>query len=181
MLSGGANRTPKSQRRRLLTSHRATPELQWDSVSAWSTWVYGFTFGPLVVEIVIYEIVKRQVAPADLEDALVILLTWFLVIGLALAGLGQFMQTLAHRWKSVTGQRCQTVGSLIGLGGWAIGLLAGVAFPIVDNGVPKNIDPTTIVFTIALVLPTAIWVMVAFVRSLWLWRRECGSQRNMSA
>lgn len=64
------------------------------------------------------------------------------------------------------------MGSLVALGGWSVGLLAGMAFPIVDKKIPESSDPTSVVFGIAIGAPTAIWVGLIVVRSAWLWWRE---------
>lgn len=169
--TGGAE-SPSSRPRRILTSQRPRPKTSLDSVAIWATWVYGFTLGPLLIEIFIYEVIKRNTSPDELEAALIVFFTKCLVIGLGLVGLGQFMQTLASRWPTTAGSLCRAVASLVGLGGWSVGLLAGMAFPIVDKKIPESSDPTSLVFGIALVAPTAIWIGLLLVRGAWLWWRE---------
>lgn len=164
---------PSSRPRRILTSRRPLPKFPtWDSVAIWACWVYGFIIGPLVIEIVIYEVIKANTPPDELEAALTFFLTWCLVIGLGLVGLGQYMQTLASRWPTAAGRLCRDSGSLIGLGGWSVGLLAGMAFPIVDKKLPDSMDPTDWVFGLAVGMPTAILGGLLIVRSAWIWWRE---------
>lgn len=164
---------PSSRPRRILTSRRPLPKFPtWDSVAIWACWVYGFIIGPLVIEIVIYEVIKANTPPDELEAALTFVLTWCLVIGLGLVGLGQYMQTLASRWPTAAGRLCRDSGSLIGLGGWSVGLLAGMAFPIVDKKLPDSMDPTDWVFGLAVGMPTAILGGLLIVRSAWIWWRE---------
>lgn len=150
--------------RHLLVSRKPMLKLPFDGLTKWATWVLGFAVGPMFVEAVIYLIIRYWIRPEDLEAELTIFLTWCLVIGLAVAGLGQFLQTLGHRWHSAAGQRCQSAGALIGLGGWATGLLAGVAFPTIDKGLSGANDPTNVVFFIVLGLPMAIWMFVVGMR-----------------
>lgn len=169
---------PARRRRRLLATRRQLPDFPWDAVSVWATWVFGFTFGPLLVQIIIYDIIKQTTPEVDLERALTVFLIWCLVVGLGLVGLGQYLQALASRWPSATGRFCRAAGSLVGLGGWSVGLLAGIGFPIVDKKVPESSDPTSVVFVIALVVPTAIWGAVTLVRSSWLWWRQCRVQQS---
>lgn len=172
-LSQGSARNEPEEPRRLLVSRKPMPKLSFDSLARWATWVLGFAIGPMFIEAVIYLVIRYWTSPEDLEASLTIFLTWCLVIGLALAGLGQFLQTLAHRWNSAAGQHCKTAGALIGLGGWATGLLAGVAFPTVDRGLSGVNDPTNAVFFIVLGLPMTIWIAVVGVRLSRAVRREC--------
>lgn len=160
------------RQQRLLATRRQSPAFPWDAVSVWATWVFGFTFGPLLVQIVIYDVIRQQTPRADLEDALTVFLVWCLALGLGLVGLGQYLQALASRWPTATGRFCRAAGALVGLGGWSIGLLAGIGFPIVDKKIPESSDPTGVVFAIALVVPTVIWGAVTLVRSSWLWWRH---------
>lgn len=149
---------------RLLTSRRTVSDLPFDSLSRWATWVLLFSVGPMFIDTVIYLLIRYLMRPENLEASLIVLLTWCLVIGLALAGFGQFLQALAHRWPSPMGRRCQTVGVLVGLGGWSTGLLAGVAFPTIDRGLSGASDPTNVVFAIVLGLPALVWVVLIGVR-----------------
>lgn len=157
--------------RHILVARKPMPEVSFDALARWATWVLGFIVGPMFIEVVIYLVIRYWIRPENLDADLTVFLTWCLVIGLAIAGFGQFLQALAHRWHSAAGQRCQTLGILIGLGGWATGLLAGVAFPTVDSGLSGWSDPTNVVFFIVIGLPMAIWVVVVLARISWtVWR-----------
>lgn len=86
--SPGRTDSSRNGPRLILTSRLPLPKFPtWDSVAMWACWVYGFTIGPLVIEIAIYEVIKTNTPLDELEAAL----TWCLVIGLGLVGLGQYM------------------------------------------------------------------------------------------
>lgn len=158
--------------RYLLAARKTMPEVSFDALARWATWVLGFVIGPMFIEVAIYLFIRHWTRPETLEAALTVFLTWCLVTGLAIAGFGQFLQALAHRWHSAAGQRCQTLGVLIGLGGWATGLLAGVTFPTVDNGLSGRSDPSNVVFFIVLGLPMATWIAVVVGRLSWtVWKK----------
>lgn len=58
------------------------------------------------------------------RESLLTQLTWALLIGLVLTGLGNVMRAAAHnRDKTIDG-----IGKLVGLAGWAVSLIAVVVF-----------------------------------------------------
>lgn len=161
---------------KLLTKKKPLPKFQWDKASTWASWVFGCSFGPMVVQICIYQYIKYIVIPCDLNGALTALLVWSLALGLALAGLGQIMQALAHDLLPRMSTILRNGGALVGVVGWSAGLLAGVLFSLVDYNLPapKGLwdDPINYVMPIALVAPFLLWVTIVFVRPAWVCVRE---------
>lgn len=167
---------------RVLAVKKELPEFHWDSVSKWATAVFFSAFGPVLVQTLIFQLLKLTVCEDDLDAALTKLLVVFLVIGLALAGLGQVMQALAHGWFSPMGKKCGTGGVIIGVIGWAFGLLAGVLLPLVENDLPDPtsmwVDPTFYVFSISLAAPFLLWSGIVLVRPSLQWVAEFREMRS---
>lgn len=144
-----------------------------DPIVDWTIWVFAFTAGPMFIEAVGFSIYEEIIPATGLTQkqydvavsaALENFLTWCFVVGLALAGLGQFMQALAYRWKSRGGHRFGTVGVLVGIGGWATGLFAGILFPIASS--PESEGSLHFAMAIGFVGPVAIAGVVIIGRAI---------------
>lgn len=155
----------------------SSPEFRWDRASTWSSGVFGCVLAPVLVQIGFFTFLENSLAGEALDRALTVLLTWCLVVGLALAGLGQIMQALEHDQLGGLNRGVRSVGTLIGVAGWSSGLLAGVFFPLVENRVtdPEGFwdDPTNYVFPIAWIAPLILWAIIAVVRPFLLWSSAC--------
>lgn len=171
-----AKRTATSSTLILCRGKRQFPTTPFkDPVVNWTIWVFSFTAGPMFIEAVGFRIYEEIIPRAGLTQekydisvsaALGNFLTWCLVVGLALAGLGQYMQALAHRWKSNGGERFGTVGTLVGIGGWATGLFAGILFPIAAS--PESEGSLHFAMAIGFACPVAITAIVLIGRVIQL-------------
>lgn len=169
-----AKRTAISSTHILRRGRRQSPKFPFKDPNVdWTIWVFAFTAGPMFFESVGFSIYEKIIPAADLTQkqydvqvsaALENFLTWCLVVGLALAGLGQYLQALAHRWKGNGGQRFGTVGVLVGIGGWATGLFAGILFPIAAS--PESEGSLHLAMAIGFAGPVVVTCIVLIGRAI---------------
>lgn len=95
--------------------------------------------------------------------------TWiamYVVIGLVLGGLGQFMSASAHGPRSHAGTRYEGWGKTVAVLGWSFGLVGGTFFAIDGTNAPEWLLMLVI---LALFVPPAItlvWYFWPYLRKL---------------
>lgn len=79
---------------------------------------------------------------------------WLVVLGFGTVGLGSYLQALANRWKSPTGQWFGSAGTLISLFGWALGFLFSIFFAL--ESAPASHQSMYAALTVGWLMPLII-------------------------
>jgi hypothetical protein len=96
----------------------------------------------------------------------------FVIIGVLFGGLAQLLRASAHGAKTSWGKKVDGLGKLMGVFGWSLGLLGGVAFAMEGS----TIGP----WVIGLAIAAAIFppIVVGFI-SLWNPKPKAGSDPEL--